>query len=143
MPPTWTALTFFYLHFHLTLLPTVIIGAIAATTGRVILALFARHYFRPFLTRKIAANYDELGGYLQEKQKWTIPIVVAYAFSPVSSNQLFIIAELTKLNLKIISFSFLIGSLISYAFWVSAAYHISTRLEIFFQAILPTLVKLF
>jgi hypothetical protein len=37
MPPTWIILAFFYLRYHLNLLPTVIIGAAAATLGRVVL----------------------------------------------------------------------------------------------------------
>lgn len=129
MPPTWTILTFFYLHFHLALLPTVIIGATTATVGRVVLATLAKQYFRPFFSREILGNYDALGQFLHKHQHLTIPIILTYAFFPISSNQVFIVAGLTKLKLKIIAFSFLFGRLISYTFWISAASHISKTLE--------------
>lgn len=134
MPPTWVVLTFFYTTFHLTLLPTVLIGAITATLGRICLALLSKHSLRPFLPSKIAANYDYLGMYIKKHQHLTVPIVITYAFFPVSSNQLFIIAGLADLDIKIIAFSFFIGRLLSYTLWVAAAHAISMRLEdLFFK----------
>lgn len=74
-------------------------------------------------------NYNHLGRYFKENQKLTIPVVVMYAFLPIPSNQVFIIAGLTNLNLKLIAFSFLFGRVISYTFWVTVAYQVSERFE--------------
>jgi hypothetical protein len=61
MPPTWTVLAFFYTAFDMQLVPVVIIGAICATLGRVILALLVRHVFSDYIPKKLLANYQYLG----------------------------------------------------------------------------------
>ncbi len=129
MPPTWIILSFFYLQYHLAFLPTVLLGVIAATSGRIILALIARRWLEPLLPKTFFSNYAYLGTYLEKNQKLTIPIVLGYAFSPISSNSLFIMAGLSNLPLHIIAFSFFIGRLISYSFWITASNRLSNRLE--------------
>jgi len=105
------------------------LGVIAATTGRVCLALLARFWFKNWLPDKFFGNYKDLGILLKEKQKLTIPIILAYAFSPISSNSLFIMAGLSNLNLRIVAFSFFLGRLFSYSFWITATDKLSNRLE--------------
>lgn len=122
-------LAFFYLHFDLKLIPVVILGASAAVSGRVILSLLARNYFRPFMPRSFLHNYDALGNFFTENQKLTVPLIFTYAFLPIPSNDVFIIAGLAKLNIRLIAGSFLFGRLISYTFWVSLASRVSERLE--------------
>src|SRR5437868_3953233 len=75
MPPTWAVLAFFYITFNLALLPTIIIGAVTATLGRICLALLARYYFRPFLSKAGRENYETLGFILHKHRKITIPII--------------------------------------------------------------------
>src|SRR2546421_13102023 len=75
MPPTWIVLAFFYMHFHSSFLPTVLIGAICATLGRVTLAFLAKYYFRPFLPKSFYKNYTSLGTYFRTHQHFTIPFV--------------------------------------------------------------------
>ena len=132
MPPTWTILAFFYTTFHLYLLPTVIIGAVAATLGRILLALLVRHVFRGYIPKSFLKNYTYLGDYFKKYQKFSIPIILTYAFFPVSSNDVYIIAGLSDISLKVIALSFFIGRLISYSFWISASYHFSTQLTSIF-----------
>lgn len=134
MPPTWMILAFFYLHFNLQLLPLVIIGAFGATGGRIILFEFSRLYIRRFFPEKWLKNYDDLGKYFKKNQQLTIPIVLTYAFFPVPSNQVFIIAGLANLDIKIIAFSFLVGRMISYTFWVVLANKVMDNLENLFIA---------
>lgn len=129
MPPTWTIISFFTIKYDLFIFPTVLLAVVAATGGRVILALAARRWFRRFLPKKYLENYEHLGEALEQHQKLTIPVVLAYAFSPISSNSLFIIAGLSNVDLKIITFSFFVGRLFSYTFWVSASSHLSDKLE--------------
>ena len=134
MPPTWIILSFFYLQFHLGFMLTVILGVIAATLGRVVLALIARRYLEKILPARFLTNYQDLGEYLSKNQKLTIPVVFGYAFSPISSNALFIIAGLSNLNLTPIALSFFIGRLISYTFWITASDRLSSRLEEIFAS---------
>lgn len=128
MPPTWIVLAFFYIVFHLAFIPTVIIGAVCATLGRVILAQLSRNYLRGFLPKKLLKNYETLGKFFERNQKFTVPVILTYAFFPVSSNQVYIIAGLSKISLRIIAFSFLVGRLFSYSLWVHLSYHFSTDL---------------
>ncbi len=132
MPPTWIILSFLYLHYHLSFIPTVILGVIAATAGRVTLALIARR-FADYLPKRFLGNYEHLGTYLQSNKRLTIPVVVGYAFSPISSNALFIMAGLSNLNLKIVAASFFVGRLISYSFWITSTRELSEHLEDIFQ----------
>ena len=133
MPPTWLVLAFFYTQFHLNLALTVIIGAVCATSGRVILAHLSRSYLRPFLPAKFRKNYEDLSHYFQKNQHLTIPVVITYAFLPIPSNHVFIVAGLTRLKLTLIAFSFLVGRLISYTFWISLAHHVANRLDTLFS----------
>lgn len=132
MPPTWTVLAFFYTIFGLTLIPTVIIGAVCATLGRVILANLSRHVFADYIPKSLLTNYHYLGSYFKRYQKFSIPIMFTYAFFPVSSNDVYIIAGLSKINLKVMATSFLIGRLFSYSLWVTASYHLSAQLSTIF-----------
>ncbi len=128
-PPTWLVLAFFYKRFHLSLLVVVLLGATSAVSGRVVLALLARHNFRLFLPKSSRENLDTLGKYLESHAHLTIPIVLAYAFFPIPSNFMFIAAGLSELNLTMIAVSFFIGRLISYTFWISATTKVSSTLN--------------
>lgn len=128
MPPTWIVLVFFTSNYNLPLVPTVIAGALAATTGRVVLALLAKTGLRRFIPKRLLTNYDDLGRYFRENDKLSIPVLFAYAFPPIPSNQVFIIAGLTSLPLLTVAGAFFVGRLISYTFWVSTASHITNGL---------------
>lgn len=132
MPPTWSVLAFFYLHFNLAFIPTIIIGATFATSGRLILYLLAKH-FSKHLPDRFKENYHTIGKYFDKRQHLTIPVVLLYAFLPIPSNQIFIIAGLSKAKIGIIAFSFFVGRLISYTFWVNVADRAADRLENIFS----------
>lgn len=128
MPPTWTILAFFHLHYKLEVIPTVVIGALAATAGRVLLAALSRNILRPFLPKKTKENFRYLGKFVNSHEQLTIPVIIMYAFLPIPSNQVYIAAGLAGVNLWLIAFSFFIGRLISYSFWIGAAHIIYHRL---------------
>lgn len=132
-PPTWMVLAFYYLKFHLLLVPVVLIGAAAATLGRVVLYILARNYFGNLFPKKSLENLHVLGKFIESHENLTIPVVLTYAFLPISSNQMFITAGLSGLRIRLIAFSFLIGRLISYTFWISAAHKIVNSLEAIFS----------
>lgn len=132
MPPTWAVLTFFTVKYDLSFFPTIILGAIFAVSGRIILAHLSQRYFRRFLSKKSEENFDSLGIFLQKNEKATLPFIIAYAFSPIPSNQLFIIAGLTRFNIRLLAFSFFVGRLISYTFWVGMATTAAESIEAVF-----------
>ena len=134
MPPTWTVVSFFYLTYHLPLPITVAVGVAGSTCGRIALALISRYWLGPFLPKKFYANYAYLGHYLEHNQKITIPLVLGYAFAPISSNALFIMAGLSNVRLDVLILAFIIGKTVSYSFWTTATYHFVSSLDIIFKA---------
>lgn len=132
MPPTWLILTFFYVRFHFLFWPTIIVGAIAAMLGRVTLAMFART-FGHLLPKKTLENVHVLGDFAKDHTTFSIPALIVYAFLPIPSNQAFIAAGLTDIDIVWFAFSFFIGRLISYTFWVSAAHRIIGGLDSIFS----------
>lgn len=133
MPPTWTILAFFVTKYDLQILPVVLIGASFATLGRIILAELSGTFFRRFLPKNLKENYASIGAYLNKNNKITIPLVVAYAFLPIPSNNIFIAAGLAKMRLRLLAASFFAGRLISYTFWVSLTDRLSDNLPDLFS----------
>lgn len=129
MPPTWIILAFFYITFDLKLLPTVLIGAFCATMGRICLALLARYYFTPFLSKKGEENYKALGNFLNKNQKISIPLVIAYAFIPIPSNQVYMAVGMARADIRFFAATFFVGRIISYSFWVVAAHRFQESFE--------------
>ncbi len=125
MPATWMVISFFVIKYDLSILPTVIFGAIAATTGRVVLANLSKKYVRPYLPHKQRKNLTALGKFLTTNKKLSIPLLVGYAFLPIPSNQVFIALGLSGVDFNLMAGSFFAGRLISYAFWVKLADHLA------------------
>ena len=125
MPPTWIVLAFFVIKYQSAVLPVVLIGAMFATLGRVILAKLSRKYFRRFLPNDSKDNYESMGKYLDSHGQITVPLVLLYSFSPISSNYIFIAAGLAKMRLELLAGSFFVGRLISYTFWVYTTHKLS------------------
>ncbi len=134
MPPTWTILAFYYINFHPPLLPTVVVGAIAATLGRITLYYISKNNLRGFFSKNSLNNYDALGKFFKKKQKISIPLFLTYAFFPISSNYVYIAAGLAKVDIKILAASFFIGRLISYSFWVTASHIAAKHIEDIFSS---------
>jgi hypothetical protein len=127
-PPTWVALSFFSYKFpDNDIAMLALVGATAATLGRVILAKSARTLVRGKLLRpETRQNIDAIKEKLQGKQTLTAGACLFYAFSPLPSNYLFIAYGLTTLELRILALPFFLGRLIGYNFWAhlgSAAAH--------------------
>ncbi len=118
-PPTW--MVFSYLGFSRAsnnVAWLALIGATAATMGRVTLAKLSRTIIRQkFLSEATKQNIDAIRQKLQGKRKLTFGVFLFYAFSPLPSNYLFIAYGLTAMELKIIALPFFLGRSVSYAFW--------------------------
>jgi membrane protein YqaA with SNARE-associated domain len=130
MPPTWSILAFFLIGYHLPLVPLAVGGALAASAGRLGLALASRRWGRRLLSPERRDHLGVLGAWLEERARWAAPLaVLIYSFGPIPSNQLFISAGLTGMRLERIVAAFLVGRLISYTFWVSTAHLAAQRFE--------------
>lgn len=127
-PPTWVALSFFSYKFpDNDIAMLALVGATAATLGRVILAKSARTIVRgKLLGEETRQNIDAIKDKLQGKQTLTAGVCLFYAFSPLPSNYLFVAYGLTTLELRLLALPFFLGRLIGYNFWAhlgSAAAH--------------------
>ncbi|HJS97708.1 MAG TPA: hypothetical protein VJ756_01365 [Terriglobales bacterium] len=127
-PPTWLVLSFFSYKFpDNDIAMLALVGATAATIGRVVLAKSARGLVRGKLFgEETRQNLDVIKEKLHGKQTLTAGVCLFYAFSPLPSNYLFIAYGLTTLELRVLALPFFLGRLIGYNFWAhlgSAAAH--------------------
>jgi hypothetical protein len=131
-PPTWITLSFLGMSMpHVPVGALALIGATAATLGRVTLAKLSRAIVRGRLldepTRK---NIGAIKDVLEKRRVFAFGTFPAYAFSPLPSNYLFIAYGLTTLRLTLVAFPFFVGRLASYSFWVTTASAVGDRLDL-------------
>lgn len=119
-PPTWAVLVYFRLASELAPIPLVLVGALAAVTGRVVLALAFR-----LLHNKVPAkqrdNLEAAGKLLSGNKKRSIAGLAVFALSPVPSAQLFEAAGLLRLKLIPLTTVFFAGRIVSYSLYVAGA----------------------
>jgi hypothetical protein len=119
-PPTWSILVFFTLDFDLPAAPLVVAGALAAASGRFVLASGARR-LRPRLSRARLARLDRAQRALSGNRSRTLAGLGLFALSPVPSGQLFTAAGLMTVPLAPLTAAFFSGRLVSYSIYVSVA----------------------
>jgi membrane protein DedA with SNARE-associated domain len=129
-PPTW--MVFSYIGFRSVTVNHVllaIVGATAATLGRLVLAKMARVVVRQrFLSESSRQNIDTIREYLGPRRKLTFGVFLFYAFTPFPSNYLFIAYGLTVMELRRIAVPFFLGRSISYSFWGLTASTVARRI---------------
>jgi len=114
-PATWTVLTFITVRYGIPLLPLALVGAVAATFGRLALAKLSRIIVREkFLKAKTKKNIDDIKLHLERRKGLTFGLFLFYAFSPLPSNQLFIAYGLTNMPIIRIALPFFLGRVVSY-----------------------------
>src|SRR5215467_9885731 len=88
-PPTWTVLSFISIRFDINFLALALIGAVAATCGRLVLAKLSKLLVREkFLSEGTRKNIDSVRQRIQSKPRFTAGAFLLYAFSPFPSNNL-------------------------------------------------------
>ncbi|RQT37269.1 hypothetical protein [Burkholderia contaminans] len=131
-PPTWMAMS--WVGFNLpdgNPLIFAVAAAGAATTGRVILATFARSLVRSrWMRDSDRENIDVAAQWLHKHRTLTVGAFFFYALSPLPSNYLFIAYGLSGLPLRIIAAAFFIGRATTYAVWAQLGRFASTRLDL-------------
>lgn len=131
-PPTWLALSWVALRRQdLDPLLLALVGACAATSGRVVLAKLSRVIIRGgLMSERARDNIDAIKAALEHRRALTSGAFLAYAFSPFPSNYLFIAYGLTALELKLVAVPFFLGRFLSYAFWAFTATRVSHYMEL-------------
>ena len=122
-PPTWMVLSLVGLNSDAVSVPVLaIVGASAATLGRLTLAKLSRAIIRSrFLSDGTRSNVDVIREQLEHRRAATVGSFFLYALSPFPSNYLFIAYGLTSLDLALIAIPFFVGRLVSYNFLVFSA----------------------
>jgi hypothetical protein len=119
-PPTWSLLVFFRLQSHIPAVPLVLVGALAAASGRLVLA-FASRRFRSRLSAErlehLAAARDVVSG----GPKRALAGLGLFALSPLPSAQLFVAAGLVEAPIVPLTAAFFAGRLVSYSLYVTLA----------------------
>jgi hypothetical protein len=119
-PPTWSLLVFFRLQSHIPAVPLVLIGALAAASGRLGLAFGSRR-FRDHLSAErlehLAAARDVVTG----GRKRALAGLGLFALSPLPSSQLFVAAGLVDAPIVPLTAAFFAGRLVSYSLYVTLA----------------------
>ena len=119
-PPTWSLLVFFGLQSHIPAVALVLIGALAAATGRLLLASGSRRCRGRLSAERLqhlAAARDAVAG----GPKRTLAGLWLFALSPLPSAQLFVAAGLLAVPIAGLTAAFFAGRLVSYSLYVAAA----------------------
>ena len=119
-PPTWAVLVFTEIHWHLNPIALVLLGAVAAMSGRYLLARGARH-FKGRMPRRMKDNLEAARILLERKRVGAIALFGLFVVSPLPSAQLFLAAGLLDLRLGLLTLAFFLGRLVSYSIYVSVA----------------------
>ncbi len=117
MPSTWMVMAFFYIRFDLPLLVLTIGGAFASAAGRILLARASTAFTRRFAADK-SSDLRELGSFLDDRRAYVGPAVFAYSLSPLPTNNLFIAAGMTGVNMTAVVTGFVAARVLANTFWV-------------------------
>jgi len=120
-PPTWSLLVFLQLSFELHPVVLVVIGVLAATAGRGLLAYYMRHSTR-WMPHAYVQNMESAGRYLTHTRGRMMATLSLFFVSPLSSAQLFAAAGIMRsVRLRPLLVSFAIGRSVTYSSYVTGA----------------------
>ena len=131
-PPTWTAMSFIGLTIpKIDFVLTALVAAIAATSGRIVLAKLSRVLVRQkWLSEQTQQNVDAIRLGIEGRPVMTFGTVLGYSISPLPSNYLFIAYGLTSLPIAFLALPFFVGRFVSYGFWLKTASTVGDRLDL-------------
>jgi len=119
-PPTWAVLVLLSLHTDLATPVLVVVGAVAAACGRLLLAR-GTALFHEHLSARTQSNLRAAAELLTERRTRSVAALALFALSPVPSAQLFEAAGLMKVRLVPLTAAFFAGRLVSYSLYVGGA----------------------
>lgn len=119
-PPTWTVLVLFGLNSHLPALSLILFGALAAASGRFVLAT-ATGLLRNRISRRTRENLNAVAELVEHNRRGRSVSLLLFALSPFPSAQLFEAAGLLGVRLLPLTFFFFSGRLVSYSIYVTGS----------------------
>ena len=125
-PPTAAVLVALTLSFDVAKAPLILCGALAAASGRYVLATATRR-LRPRLSAERRRHLAAAEGALTDNHGKVALGLGLFALSPVPSGQLFVAAGLMGVRLAPLTAAFFAGRLVSYTIYVTGASAIKDR----------------
>jgi|ERR1019366_692094 membrane protein YqaA with SNARE-associated domain len=119
-PPTWAILAFYKINTDLDTVVIIMIGVIAAASGRYILARATR-LIRHKLKKQYVENLESIRSHLSRSSRGWILYFLFFVISPLPSAQVFEAAGLMDAQLIPIAIAFAFGRGISYTVSVLSA----------------------
>ncbi len=119
-PPTWAVLVFFHFKLHPGDVALVAVGAVAAASGRLVLATASRR-FRSRLSPDRLANLAGARRAIAGNRAGAAGGLALFAVSPLPSGQLFVAAGLMDVRLLPLTLAFFAGRTVSYSLYLTAA----------------------
>ena len=131
-PPTWTTMSFIGFAIpNVDFVLLAVVAAIAATSGRIMLAKLSRALVRQrLLSAETQRNVDTIKLGIQSRPVVAFGTFLGFALSPLPSNYLFIAYGLTTLPIAFLAIPFFVGRLVSYAFWITTASTVGDWLDV-------------
>jgi len=126
-PPTWSLLVYARLRWHFDPILLVALGAIAASSGRLVLGLTFRKLRFRFPTR-YRANLESLHARLVRRRGQTVALAALFVLSPLPSAQLFCGAGLLDLRIVPLTLAFFVGRVVTYSIYVATAVVVDQQL---------------
>ncbi len=119
-PPTWALLVLFSLHGEFLAPILIAVGAVAAASGRLLLATATRR-LSEHVPSKQRGNLKAAGELVGQRRSRTWAFLALFAVSPLPSAQLFEAAGLMSVRLLPLTAAFFSGRIVSYSFYVVGA----------------------
>lgn len=119
-PPTWSIIVLYGFNSELPLLTTVAVAALAAASGRLILAWSFR-LLGQRVPRRIRRNLAAARTAFERRRSAAVIGLGVFALSPVPSAQLFEAAGLSNVRLMPFTLAFFLGRLVSYSIYAGGA----------------------
>lgn len=119
-PPTWSIIVYFLVTREINPVMAVAISAIAAGSGRYLLALGTRA-LRNYIPERARKNLFDAGIVFDENKNRRYGLIALFIISPLPSAQLFEAAGLMHMNLKRLTLAFFSGRLITYSIYAAGA----------------------
>ncbi|WAT17455.1 hypothetical protein OZN62_11065 [Aurantiacibacter sp. MUD11] len=119
-PPTWSIIVLYGFHSDMPVPAIVLTGAVAAASGRFLLAHGFRHLAR-YVSEKTKRNLAAARAAFLRKKRHGIAGLALFAVSPLPSAQLFAAAGLASVPLLGFTLAFFGGRLVSYSFYAGSA----------------------
>jgi hypothetical protein len=117
MPSSWMIMAFFYIKFGLPLVPLCLAGALVSGLGRLCLAKGSDWVTERFFHKK-KEDLRSLGGYLERKRGLVAGFVFVYSLLPLPTNNLFLAAGMTRINIGYVLAGFYAARIPADLFWV-------------------------